>query len=106
MRKREIIISPRVTRLELQKVLENWSNRNQAELKPMGRLVRKYKTPGESMHWHINGGAKGMGTVEVTFNPPIGTVTVVVHDNRRGFWAERAYRSLGEEVKKLFSSRD
>jgi hypothetical protein len=43
------------------------------------------------MHWHITGLKAGMGTVEVKYNPEIGELEVSVHDNRRGYWAHRAY---------------
>jgi hypothetical protein len=64
----------------------------------MGRFVRRYKTAGENMHWHIAGLKKGMGTVEVTYTPSVGMLTVLVHDNRRGLWAGQAYLRLAREV--------
>ncbi len=66
----------------------------------MGRLVRSYKTEGENMHWHIKGLKTGMGTVEITYLPSAGRVAVLVHDNRKGFWAGRAYLSLAREITK------
>ncbi len=100
---REIVVRPGIGRLELEKFLGSWSDSHDAELKPMGRLVRNYRTAGEDMHWHITGRSKGAGTVEVTYLPSIGRLTVLVHDNRRGLWAGDAYRSLAEEVNRLFS---
>ena len=50
------------------------------------------------MHWHIAGHRRGMGTVEVTYLPSIGKLTVSVHDNRRGFWAGRVYEKLVPEI--------
>ncbi len=95
-----------IGQLELQKKLGTWSKRHDAELKPMGRLARDYKTLGESMHWHITGRAKGMGTVEVSYLPSMGRLTVLVHDNRRGFWAGEAYENLAKEMKRLFGRFD
>jgi len=95
-----------IGQLELQKKLGTWSKRHDAELKPMGRLARDYKTLGESMHWHITGRAKGMGTVEVTYLPSKGRLTGLVHDNRQGFWAGEAYENLAKEMKRLFGRFD
>jgi len=95
-----------IGQLELQKELGTWSKRYDAELKPMGRLARDYKTLGESMHWHITGRAKGMGTVEVTYLRSNGRLTVLVHDNRQGFWAGEAYENLAEKMKRLFGTFD
>ena len=64
----------------------------------MGRLVRSYKTEGENLHWHLRGLKKGMGTVEVTYTPSVGTISVLVHDNRQGFWAGQAYLRLSREI--------
>ena len=47
-----------------------------------------------------------MGTVEVSYLPSMGRLTVLVHDNRRGFWAGEAYENLAEEMKRLFSTVD
>jgi len=47
-----------------------------------------------------------MGTVEVTYVPSKGRLTVLVHDNRRGFWAGEAYENLAEKMKRLFSTVD
>ena len=84
---------------QLEAVLTAWAREQQAEVKPMGRLVRRYKTEGENIHWHITGLKKGMGTVEVTYLPSTGALTVLVHDNRRGVWAGHAYESLTQEIK-------
>ncbi len=67
----------------------------------MGRLVRRYKTEGENVHWHIAGAEKGMGTVEVTYLPSSGGLTVSVHDNRRGFWAGQAFENLARKLENL-----
>lgn len=99
MQKREMIVRPHMSRLELQEAITTWAKRHDAEVRPMGRLVRRYKTQGENMHWHISGLRKGMGTVEVTYLPSSGTLTVLVHENRRGFWAGHAYEVLAREIK-------
>ena len=39
-----------------------------------------------------------MGTVEVTYVPSSGRLTVLVHDNRRGNWAGKAYEDLSHEI--------
>ena len=101
MQKREIIVRPQMTRLDLQEVITAWAKRHDAEVKPMGRLVRRYKTPGEHMHWHISGFRKGMGTFEVTYLPLSGRLTVLVHDNRRGTWAGQVYKTMAREIEKL-----
>ncbi len=69
----------------------------------MGRLVRKYRTAGEDMHWHITGRSKGAGTVEVTYLPSVGKLTVLVHENRIGLWAGEVYVSPAVEMDRLFS---
>ncbi len=51
------------------------------------------------MHWHVAGLQKGMGTVDVTYLPSSGMLTVAVHDNRRGFWAGEAYENLAREIR-------
>jgi len=66
----------------------------------MGRLTRRYKTKGENLHWHIKGLRIGMGTVEVTYLPSSGSLTVLVHDNRRGSWAGRAFSELAHAFRK------
>jgi hypothetical protein len=81
-------------------MLKTWAEQESAEVRRMGRFVRRYKTEGENMHWHIAGLKKGMGTVEVTYTPSVGMVTVLVHDNRLGLWAGQAYLRLAREIKK------
>jgi diadenosine tetraphosphate (Ap4A) HIT family hydrolase len=94
----ETLVRHRMSQAELQKMLTLWAERNDAEVRPRGRLVRSYKTEGENMHWHIVGRRKGMGTVEVTYLPSSGRLMVLVHENRRGFWAEQVYEKLLREV--------
>lgn len=101
MRKREMIIRPDMGHLELQEVIATWAKRHDAEVRPMGRLVRRYKTRGENIHWHISGIRKGMGTVEVTYLPSSGKLTVLVHDNRRGTWAGQVYKTMSREMEKI-----
>ena len=98
MRKVEILVRRRMSRSELQKMLKVWAERHDAEVRPRGRLIRSYKTEGENMHWHIVGRRKGMGTVEVTYLPSSGRLMVLVHDNRRGFWAGQVYENLLHEI--------
>jgi len=81
-----------------------WAQSEDAQVRPMGRLVRRYKTSGENLHWHITGRKKGMGTVEVTYLPSSGTLTVLFHDNRRGTWAGQAYDRLAQKIEKKLSS--
>jgi hypothetical protein len=88
-----------MSQFEVQKLLETW-RRNDAEVRPMGRLARDYKSEGETKHWHISGLRKGMGTVEVSYLPSTGKLTVLVHDNRRGTWAGLAYEDLAHEIEK------
>ena len=104
MQKREIVIPPRVTQLLLEEVMKAWAQLEDAQVKPMGRLARRYKTEGENLHWHITGLKKGMGTVEVTYLPSSGTLTVLVHDNRRGTWAGQAYEKLAQKLEKRLTS--
>ena len=101
MQKVEILVRTRMRQLEVQKILKTWAERQNADVKPMGRLVRRHETKGESMHWHIAGRTKGMGTVEATYLPSTGRLTVLVHDNRRGFWAGQAYKELASEIRLL-----
>ncbi len=89
-----------MSQLGLEGVVESWAQQENAQVRPMGRLVRSYKTEGENMHWHVTGLKKGMGTVEVTYIPSVGTLTVLVHDNRRGVWAGQAYLRLAREIMK------
>jgi len=84
----------------IQEVLARWAKPNLAEVKPMGRLARPYRTSGESMHWHIRGLEKGMGTVEVTYLPSNGGLSILVHDNRQGYWAGQAYLELAGRLEK------
>lgn len=101
MQKREIIVRLQMSYPELQEVIAALARRYDAEVRPMGRLVRRYKTQGEHMHWHISGVGKGTGTVEVTYLPSNGRLTVLVHDNRRGTWAGQAYKTMAREIGKL-----
>ena len=101
MRKLEILVRLRMNQFEVQEMLKAWARRHDADVRPMGRLVRRFKTEGENMHWHIVGLRKGMGTVEVTYLPSSGRLTVLVHDNRRGVWAGRAFENLAHEIKEL-----
>jgi hypothetical protein len=89
-----------MSQLKLQEVLRSWAERHEAAVRPMGRLVRSYKTEGENMHWHVAGLRKGMGTVDVTYLPTSGRLTVSVHDNRRGFWAGEVYENLAREIRR------
>lgn len=104
MEKREIVVPPRMTRLNLEEVMKAWAQLEDAQVRAMGRLVRRYKTEGENLHWHITGLKKGMGTVEVTYLPSSGTLTVLVHDNRRGTWAGQAYEKLAQKIEKRLTS--
>jgi hypothetical protein len=104
VQKLEGLVRLQMSQFELQKLLKAWAKQHSAEVRPMGRLVRSYKTEGENMHWHITGRQKGMGTVEVTYIPSIGRLTVLVHDNRRGLWAAQAYQDLFHEIEKRLSS--
>ncbi len=93
-----------MTQLDLEEAMRVWAQLEEAEVRPMGRLARRYKTEGENLHWHITGLKKGMGTVEVTYLPSSGTLTVLVHDNRRGIWAGRAYEKLAQKIEKRGTS--
>ena len=104
MRKVETLVRQRMSDVDLQTMLTVWAESRCAEVRPMGRLVRPYKTVGENMHWHIVGRRKGMGTVEVTYLPSSGRLMVLVHENRRGFWAEQAYQNLLHEIAKRATS--
>ncbi len=101
MKKHKIRVPPEMTKLHVQAVLRKWATQHDARVKPMGRLVRRYRTKGESMHWHIAGAHQGAGTIEVTYLPSSGKLTVLVHDNRRGSWAGHAYKDLAHEVEDL-----
>jgi len=98
LRKREIAVSRRASKNWIEGMLKAWAQREDAQVRPMGRLVRSYSTEGENMHWHVTGLKKGMGTVEVTYTPSVGTIAVLVHDNRRGLWAGQAYLRLAREI--------
>jgi hypothetical protein len=89
-----------MNRIGLEEMLKAWAQREDARVTPMGRFVRSYKTEGENMHWHVTGLKKGMGTVEVTYTSSAGALVVLVHDNRRGLWAGKAYSALAREVAK------
>jgi hypothetical protein len=101
--KYEIIIPARLTQLDLEELMSAWARVENAQVRPMGRLLRQYKTEGENLHWHITGLKKGMGTVEVTYLPSNGTLAVLVHDNRRGLWAGHAYGKLAQKIERLAS---
>src|SRR5712691_1802353 len=92
-------ISLKLTRIDVESILQGWSIGQGARVTPQGRLARKYKTEGASMHWHVTGLKAGMGTVEVTYDPQTGRLEVSVHDNRRGYWAHRAYRDLAKALR-------
>jgi hypothetical protein len=94
-------MSQKLTRTDVESILRQWSAGQAARVTPQGRLARKYKTEGASMHWHITGLKPGMGTVEVTYNPETGELAVSVHDNRRGDWAHRAYRDLAKALRRM-----
>ena len=53
VQKLEILVRLRMNQFEVQKMLKAWARRHDADVKPMGRLVRPFKTEGENMHWHI-----------------------------------------------------
>ncbi len=89
-----------LNRTDLERILQEWSESQGARLTPQGRLARRYKTQGASMHWHITGVRAGMGTVEVTYNPETWKLDVSVHDNRRGYWAHTAYRDLSKALRR------
>ena len=93
-----IIIKRQLSRVEVQEMLEAWTTRRGADVRAMDRLVRRYRTEGENMHWHIAGDRKGMGTLEVTYIPSTGKLTVLVHENRRGYWAGQAYADLAHDI--------
>ncbi|MBO0887675.1 hypothetical protein J2P12_01095 [Candidatus Bathyarchaeota archaeon] len=93
-------VSPTLSQLKVQEMIIDWASRQEAEVRPMGRLVQRYKTEGENMHWHVAGLRKGMGTVEVTYSPSSGKLTVLVRDNRRGLWAGSAYKELAGQLAK------
>jgi hypothetical protein len=100
LNKLDIQIRPGISAAQIQHMLDIWAKQNDAMTKPMGRLMRRYKTAGENLHWHVTGRMKGMGTVEITYLPSNGILTVLVHDNRRGQWARDAYKALARELEK------
>lgn len=104
MKKREIVVPTPMTRPELEELMITWAQLEDAKVRPMGRLIRQYKTSGENLHWHITGLKKGMGTVEVTYLPSSRTLIVLVHDNRRGIWAGQACDRLAQKIKKRLTS--
>ena len=89
-----LVMSRNTSRTDLESILQEWSHGQGAHATPQGRLARRYKTEGVSMHWHITGLTRGMGTVEVTYDPETGKAEVSVHDNRRGYWALSTSRDL------------
>jgi hypothetical protein len=93
-----IVMSQNLSKTDLESILEQWSESQGARVTPQGRLARRYKTEGASMHWHITGLKTGMGTVEVTHNPETRKLDVSVHDNRRGYWALSASRDLAKTL--------
>jgi hypothetical protein len=103
--KQEIVVRAGMDRLELEEMIKGWVEREGVQMRPMGRLARHYKTKGEAMHWHISGQKKGIGTVEVTYLPSDGKLTIMVHENRRGLWAGHAYKGLVLEIKKSPKAR-
>jgi len=94
-----VVMSQNLKRTGLESILQEWSEGQDARVTPHGRFARRYKTKGVSMHWHITGLTKGMGTVEVTYNPETGNLDISVHDNRRGYWALSASRDLARGLK-------
>jgi len=104
VKKRKIVLSTPITRRDLEAMMGTWAHLEDAKMRPMGRLIRQYKTSGENLHWHITGLKKGMGTVELTYLPSRGTLTVLVHDNRRGIWAGKAYEKLAQKIEKRLTS--
>lgn len=90
LKKIEVSVSSVLDRSMIQSVVEQWAKGEGARVTPMGRLARRYKTSGNSMHWHIRGLRAGMGTVELTYLPDLGKLEVSVHDNRQGNWAGTA----------------
>jgi len=92
-------ISQKLTRIDAEPILQRRSIGQGARVTPQGRLARKYRTEGASMHWHVTGLKAGMGTVEGTYDPEPGWLEVAVHDNRRGYWAHRAYRDLAKALR-------
>ncbi len=71
-------MSENLSRADLEAILQEWSDGQKARVTTQGRLARRYKTEGASMHWHITGLEAGMGTVEVTYSPETGKLDVSV----------------------------
>jgi len=94
----KLLMSQKMSRTVLESILQQWSEVRGARVTPQGRLARRYKTEGTSMHWHITGLKTGMGTVEVSYDPETGKLDVSVHDNRRGYWALDASRDLAKAL--------
>jgi len=94
-----LAMSQNLSKTDVESILQEWASVQSARVTPRGRLARRYKTQGASMHWHITGLKAGMGTVEVTYDPDRGKLEVSVHDNRRGYWALAAYLDLGETLR-------
>src|SRR5690349_25113785 len=92
--------SQKLTRNDVESILQQLSADQGARVTPQGLLARKYKTKGSSMHWHMTGLKPGMGTVEVTYDPETGKLEVSVHDNRRGYWALNASRDLAKALRR------
>ncbi|TMI30854.1 hypothetical protein E6H29_07475 [Candidatus Bathyarchaeota archaeon] len=100
------LATPRnLSRSDVESILQQWAAVQGACVTPRGRLARRYKTEGASMHWHIAGHRIGMGTVEVTYNPDTWKLDVSVHDNRPGGWATTPYRDLGKTLSKRSKTR-
>jgi len=93
-----LVMSQNLNKTDVESILQQWSTVQDARVKPQGRLVRRYRTHGVSMHWHITGLRPGMGTVEVTYDPETGKLDVSVHDNRRGYWALGASQDLAKAL--------
>ncbi|HZD13114.1 MAG TPA: hypothetical protein VE177_06315, partial [Candidatus Binatus sp.] len=87
-------VSHKLDKKRIEKALDLWAEAQGAKVTRQGRLVRKYRTDGDSMHWHLGGVKAGMGTVEVTYWPDVGKLEVLVHENRPGYWAGKAFRDL------------
>ncbi len=105
MKRHETTVRFHLAQDTVQQMLTEWAKPHNATVRPMGRLARQYKTAGEEMHWHIGGHEIGMGTVEVSYTPSSGRLTVMVHDNRQGTWAGRAWKDLAEYTEKKIGKR-
>ncbi len=58
-----------------------------------------------SAHWHLHRG-RGLGTVELTFDPSGPTVTVALHENRRGTWADQVMGQIALRLQSALAVRD